>query len=117
MLFGYKQDFILQMHALKFLSIVATPVVFLFLTIAYTDNDLLFKKINKLYFWIIPGITLIMIATNDTFGLFFSNIEVIKVGSNFGVIPHKAIMFWVLALVQVAMNFALSYLKPMSKKP
>src|SRR5665648_975222 len=94
-LFGFQHDFILQMHALKFVSIVATPVVFLFLTIVYTDSNFIFKKINKLYFWIIPVITLIMIATNDTYGLFFSNLEVIKVGNYFGVIPHKAIMFWV----------------------
>ena len=104
-LFGYKPDLILQMHSLKFLSIVATPVVFLFMTIAYTNNDFLLKKINKLVFFIIPAITLIMIATNNQFGLFWSNTEVIKVGSNFGVIPHKAIMFWVHATYSYSLIF------------
>lgn len=97
-LFGYKPHFILQLHSLKYLSVVATPVVFLFITLAYTNNKFLLKKINILYLWIIPIITLIMITTNHDFGLVWAKIEVVKVGSYYTVITQHEFMFWVHAV-------------------
>ena len=94
-LFGYKPTFILEMHNMKFLSIVATPVLLLLITLKYTNNTFLLKKVNTLYLWIIPTITMIMIALNQSYGLVWAKVEVIQIESYYTVMSQQAPMFWV----------------------
>lgn len=94
-LFGNDTKLLLLFHSIKFVSIVTLPVLFLFTTMTYTSNHFFLKRSNRLFLWIIPVITLLMIASNELHNLVWSTTKVVSSGSYSHILTQNEMMFWI----------------------
>jgi diguanylate cyclase (GGDEF)-like protein/PAS domain S-box-containing protein len=96
--FTYHIPLIKTMAKLEYFSITTIPVLWFLFAIAYTNQDKWLKRKFIPYFFIIPGILVAFVLTNDWHGLVWTNIYINSSVTPAEIIYQHGLVFWLLVV-------------------
>lgn len=78
---------------LSYFGIMAVPTLWFMFTFQYTQQESLLSHRAAILLWVVPALTLLMVATNDRHSLVWTQIE--QVPGSIELIYHHGLYFWI----------------------
>ncbi|MEI6530980.1 MAG: histidine kinase N-terminal 7TM domain-containing protein [bacterium] len=103
-------DGMMASAAVEYLGIATVPVLWLILTLLYTGREDWVTRRNTILLFVIPAITIVLVATNQWHHLFYSSTSVDASGSFPLLAITRGLWFWVHSAYSYAMLLAATFL-------